>query len=85
VVSSLLGGGSSFPGLYQARTSFRPGAGTMNQMFQFMPPQARQSAMAMMSILQSSQSLLKIAETGRVNVQGGNPIQKNVPRVYNGN
>ena len=81
VVSSLLGGGSSFPSIVPGQNFFSTGSGTMNQMFQFMPPQARQAAMAMISILQSSQSLLKIAESGRVNVQGGNPIQRMFPGI----
>lgn len=81
VVSSLLSNGGSFPSIVPGQNFFSSGSGTMMQMFQFMPPQARQAAMAMMTVLQASQSLRNIADTGRINVQGGNPIQRMFPGI----
>lgn len=81
VVATLLGGESSFPSIIPGQNFFGSGAGTMSQMFQFMPPQARQAAFTMMTALQASQSLQNIAQGGRVNVTGGNPIQRMFPGI----
>jgi hypothetical protein len=80
-VATLLGGGSTFPSIIPGQNFFGSGAGTMSQMFQFMPPQARAAAFTMMTALQASQSLQNIAQGGRVNVTGGNPIQRMFPGI----
>jgi hypothetical protein len=80
-VATLLTGGSSFPSIIPGQNFFGSSSGTMSQMFQFMPPQARAAAFTMMTALQASQSLQKIALGGRVNVTGGNPIQTMFPGI----